>query len=72
MNEQENQKFTVLLSDTLPLFQPKHVAEARTEQSSKSENKPQGALIEAIIKYSTFGSLLAKVLSSLISHYEQQ
>ena len=44
MNEQENQKFTLLLSDTLPLFQPKHVGEARTEQSSKSENKPQGAL----------------------------
>lgn len=42
LNEQEKQKLTMLLSDTLPLFHPKHITETST--ASNIENKPQGAL----------------------------
>ncbi len=74
-HEQENQKFTILLSDTLPLFHPEHVAEARTEQLQRVKTSHKEHFTETDrgnIKYSTYASLLASVLSSLISHYEQQ
>lgn len=74
-NEQENRKFMMLLSYTLPLFPSKHVTEARTEQLQRVKTSHKEHFTErdrGNIKYSASASLLVNVLSSLISHHEQQ